>query len=77
MKNKVVIATSNKHKFAEMQECLISIFDVVYSLTDLGISIDAEETGSTFLENSKIKALDISRKVNLPVIADDSGLSIC
>jgi len=46
------------------------------SLAEAGIESDAEETGTTFEENSRIKALAAMRVAKLPAIADDSGLEV-
>lgn len=73
-KIKIVAATGNKGKLKEIQE-ILSDFEIV-SMKDLGISIDIEENGETFKENAYIKALAISKITNLPVISDDSGLSV-
>jgi XTP/dITP diphosphohydrolase len=45
-------------------------------LWDLSISRDAEETGNSFAENARIKALDYTSQTDLPVLADDSGLEV-
>lgn len=76
MKKQLILATTNRNKVFEMKDHLSSFFDEILSLSDVGLNIDVEETGLTFLENSKIKALDISLKTSIPVLADDSGLSI-
>ena len=44
--------------------------------SDLGISFDCEETGSTFLENALLKAETLYEQVKRPVLADDSGLCV-
>lgn len=46
------------------------------SLAEAGIESDAEETGETFEENSRIKALAAMQASRLPAIADDSGLEV-
>ena len=43
---------------------------------DLGITVDVEETGTTFAENAMLKAKAICEAANLPAIADDSGLCV-
>lgn len=76
MVDKIIFATSNEHKVQEVREMLKKINVKVLSLNDVGLKIDSKETGVTFEENSHIKASDISRKTDIPVIADDSGLCI-
>ena len=44
--------------------------------TDLGISLDVDETGDTYEENSSLKALAFARASGLPSLADDSGLEV-
>ena len=48
----------------------------VVSPKDLGITVDVEETGSTFAENAMLKAKAICELAKLPAIADDSGLCV-
>ena len=48
----------------------------VVSPKDLGITVDVEETGSTFAENAMLKAKAICKAADLPAIADDSGLCV-
>lgn len=72
---KIVFATANKGKIREASEILGPGFEVV-SPADLGIFDDIEETGSTFRENSLIKAEYICRKTGLDCFADDSGLCV-
>ena len=73
---KYVLATANPGKIKEMRE-LLAEFDIdVVTREDLGINIDIEETGTTFLENSKLKAEVICAASGMPAIADDSGLVV-
>ncbi|MFD0966924.1 RdgB/HAM1 family non-canonical purine NTP pyrophosphatase [Seminibacterium arietis] len=75
MKQKVVLATSNKGKVKEMADALSAFgFDVV-AQTDLGIE-SPEETGLTFIENALLKARYAAKLSGLPAIADDSGLVV-
>jgi len=72
---KLVIATSNKGKLAEMQPLLAAAgFDAVPQ-SAFGFA-DAEETGCTFVENALLKARNACRQTGLPALADDSGLII-
>lgn len=73
--SKVVLASGNKKKVAELQLLLSpSGFEVVPQ-TALGIP-DAAETGLSFVENAIIKARQAARLSGLPAIADDSGLEV-
>lgn len=73
---RLVVATQNKHKLEEMQEALKETgFDII-GMDDIGFHDEIAETGSTFLENARIKALAVSKKCSDLVMADDSGLVI-
>ena len=72
----VVIASENKGKIKEFKRILKPLgFDVIYKF-DAGMNTDILETGSSFEENAKIKAIETYKVVNMPVIADDSGLEV-
>lgn len=71
-----IVATNNAHKLAEIRSYLNGHFDSIKSLKDMNINIDIEETGTTFLENSLIKARTISEMTGMIAIADDSGLCV-
>lgn len=74
---KLLLATQNKNKVIELKRLLKDYpqFEVL-SLSDLNIQDDIEETGLTFDENARLKALHIYHLTNIPCIADDSGLEI-
>lgn len=72
---KVIVATNNQHKLSEMRAILGSKLELV-SMSEFGIDMDIEENGTTLKENSKIKALAVSRIANLPTLADDTGLLV-
>lgn len=71
----IVAATNNQGKIRELKELLGGVF-AVRSLKELGVDVDAEETGSTFYENARIKARATYEATKLPCIADDSGLCV-
>ena len=71
---KTVLASSNKHKAAEITAMLPPSFDIRLQ-SDLGIEAPPE-TGLAFVENALIKARHASDQTNLPAIADDSGLCV-
>lgn len=72
---KLLIASNNKNKIRELKEILADRFETL-SLEEAGIFSDPEETGTTFEENSEIKARFALEKSGLPTLADDSGLSV-
>ncbi|MCX4366395.1 MAG: XTP/dITP diphosphatase [Clostridia bacterium] len=71
----LVIASNNKHKVTEIKSILKDYFENIYSLRELGIEIEVEETGETFAENALLKARAVSKAAGMPAIADDSGIS--
>lgn len=71
---KIYLATGNKFKKKEMSEILYGHTIVIPS--DEGIEFSPEETGTTFYENSLIKARTLYSIVHCPVIADDSGICV-
>lgn len=72
----IMIATKNQGKVKEFRTLFMSRGVNVKSLADYPTIEDIEETGVTFAENAQIKAEEIAKKLHIPVIADDSGLSI-
>ncbi|MCR4719838.1 MAG: RdgB/HAM1 family non-canonical purine NTP pyrophosphatase [Firmicutes bacterium] len=72
----IVAATNNSEKAREFAEILTDLGISVITMKDLGIKIEIPETGKTFAENAMIKAKEVARLCNLPVIADDSGLCV-
>lgn len=73
---RLLVATNNKGKLAELRQMLVGLDVELVSLADLGITDEVEETGSTFVENARLKASGYARMANLPAIADDSGLEV-
>ncbi|WP_295720319.1 XTP/dITP diphosphatase [uncultured Oscillibacter sp.] len=73
---KFVLATHNPGKLREMAAILSQYGVEVVSPADVGITVDVEETGTTFAENAMLKAKAICTAANLPAIADDSGLCV-
>ena len=73
---KFVLATHNPNKIREMGAILGQFGVEVVSPKELGITVDVEETGTTFAENAMLKAKAICKEANLPAIADDSGLCV-
>src|SRR5436305_6808507 len=72
---KLVIATHNPGKLAEMRELLTPYGIDAVSAGDLGLG-EPEETGDSFAANARIKALAAARGAKLPAFADDSGLAV-
>ena len=72
----LVIASNNKHKVHEIKEILADKFDRIYSLSELDIRVDPEETAPDFIGNARIKAQAVAQYTDKAVIADDSGLMV-
>ncbi len=72
---RLIIATRNSHKSAEIRSMIGDRFEVL-DATDFPDFPEIEETGTTFLENARLKALGISRRVEGWVLSDDSGLEV-
>ena len=70
----LVVATGNKHKLQEIQAIFKDVR--VVSAREAGYTGDPEETGATFEENAIIKARAAAEALNLPALADDSGLCV-
>ena len=70
---KIVLATKNKGKAAEFASILGDKFELI-TQAEAGITESAEENGTTYAENSRLKAKFIFEKTGLPTMADDSGL---
>ena len=73
---KYVLASHNPGKIREMSAILSQYGVEVVSPRELGITVDVEETGTTFAENAMLKAKAICAAAKLPAIADDSGLCV-
>ncbi len=76
MKKKLVIATHNENKVKEFKEIFKDTNYEIVSLHDINFHDEIIEDGTTFQDNALIKALAVHHITKLPVIADDSGLSI-
>lgn len=73
---RMIAATKNQGKIRETEKIFGDLGIEVVSAQEEGINVDVEETGSSFIENSLIKARSIAMFCNDIVIADDSGLCV-
>ena len=79
---RLVVATTNPGKIREIVDILDGTRDAagtpieLVSLNDLPAIAEPEETGATFAENSRLKALSYAAATGLPSVADDSGIEI-
>lgn len=76
MSRTIVIATKNEGKVKEFAHALGKLNIEVKSLRDYPEVPDIPEDGDTFVANAKIKALAAGNALGVPVLADDSGLSV-
>ena len=73
---KVVLASKNKHKLVEISKITEQFGIELVLQSELGVDIDVEETGTTFEENSFLKAEAVMKATGLPALADDSGIAV-
>ncbi len=73
---KLLIATTNKGKIKELSKFLKYLPIELVSLMDVGITQEVEETGTTYEENSRLKAVVYAKLSGLPAVSDDGGLEI-
>ena len=73
---KLVLASKNEKKLIEMQEILSRLGVEVCLESDVGVNVEVEETGTTFEENSLLKARAVMEASGMAAIADDSGLCV-
>ena len=73
---KVVLASKNAHKLVEISRITEKFGIELVLQSQLGVDIDVEETGTTFEENSLLKAEAVMKATGLPALADDSGIAV-
>ena len=73
----LLVATTNQGKIRELKALLADLPLQVLQPSDLGLSLDVEETGSTFLENAQLKArANFAAAGGIATLAEDSGIEI-
>lgn len=78
---KIILATNNEHKVQEIKDILEDMNVKIFSLKEMGVDIEVEEDGHTFIENARKKAEAIyevlkHKEKDFLVLADDSGLMV-
>lgn len=73
---KLILASNNEHKLQELRAILSQLGMDVISQREAGISVEPEENGNTFEENSYIKAKAVLDASGMATVADDSGLMV-
>ena len=76
VENVLVLASKNAGKLAELNQLLMPLNVRAVSRADLNFDEEIVETGVTFEENAQLKAITCFKRLNLPTLADDSGLEI-
>ena len=74
--SEIIIASRNRGKISEIKSIIDIDFLVYRDLESLGYKDEIAETGSSFEENAILKAKEVYERYRLPVIADDSGLTV-
>lgn len=72
----LLLATTNRHKLDELYTIFSDLPFALYSLREVQIDTDVEETGQTFAENAQLKARFYAQASGMLSLADDSGLEI-
>lgn len=73
---RLLVATTNPGKLHEIAGILHGLPIELLTLRDVPAIEEPEETGATFADNARLKALYYARRIGLPSVADDSGLEI-
>ncbi len=74
--SRLVIATNNPGKVVEFRDLLAGCGWQVVAPADIGVAIEVDESGATYVENAHLKAQAFCDASGLPAIADDSGLEV-
>ncbi|HWT46102.1 MAG TPA: non-canonical purine NTP pyrophosphatase, partial [Vicinamibacterales bacterium] len=74
--DRLLIATTNPGKIREIKGILAGVPVALVTLQDFPAVREPEETGQTFAENARLKALYYSKQLGVAAVADDSGLAI-
>lgn len=73
---KLLIATTNKGKLAELLDLLKGTSFEIMTPRDLGLTLEVEESGQTYAENAGLKAVAFCQATGLVTLADDTGLEV-
>src|SRR5262245_47755010 len=76
MSRLLVLGSRNRKKLGELAELLMPHGLVVKTLADFPQSIEVEETGETFADNARLKAVQQAQRLGEWVLGEDSGLSV-
>ena len=73
---KIVLASKNPYKLKEISKITQQFGMELVMESDVGVDVEVEETGTTFEENSILKAEAVMKATGLPALADDSGIAV-
>lgn len=76
MRRELLIATNNAHKLRELRTMIDPLYFHVRIPSDLGLSVEVDETGGTFEENAILKAEAFTMASGMVCVADDSGIEV-
>ena len=76
MAHKILLATNNAGKISELRSMISGLPVEICGLADFPDIVEVEETGSTFAENARLKAIGYARQTGVTSLADDSGLEV-
>lgn len=76
MIQRLLVATTNRHKVGEIRPMLAGLPVEIVTLADLPPIDEPEESGRTFAENARLKARHYGANSGLPTVAEDSGLEV-
>lgn len=76
MLKRLLVATNNAGKIAELREMLSNVPLEILGLGDFDDVIEIEETGDTFDKNARLKAIGYAQQTGVMALADDSGLEV-
>jgi XTP/dITP diphosphohydrolase len=73
---RLLVATNNPGKIREYRDLMAELDFELVGLSDIGITTEVDETGQTFEENARLKAMAYGQASGLVTLADDSGLEV-
>jgi XTP/dITP diphosphohydrolase len=73
---RIVLGTHNRKKLQELRELLSDLPIELVSLAEMPAAIEVAETGITFVENARLKAIEQARHLQAWVLAEDSGIEV-
>lgn len=76
MTKQILLATNNAGKIIELSSMIGELPIAICGLADFPDTQEVEETGSTFAENARLKAIGYALQTGLTALADDSGLEV-